>query len=283
MGALLEALSDLHYIHDRTHLFTFALNRACDVLKAQGGTFYTLKEDIGELYPEASKGVSLSLLREIPFKINVGVAGWTVANRKAVVVDNAQTDARFNRAVDVITGIRTRSLLCIPVIRQDKFLGVLELVNRVDGVFRDPDLEFLQHFCQQLGVALENCRLYEQTDHLLAYTTSVINSLTGGFLSIDTKGITTRCNMAACRILSIVETDVVDKPLLKALPTYPALAAILDVTQRNQTAVARQDIELQKPDGSTMVIGYSTFLIRNDNGLNLGAGLIFQDITHLKR
>ncbi len=281
-SALLEALSDLHHIHDQSYLYLFVLNRSSDILKAQGGTVFSAKEDLGELYPEASKGVSIALLREIPFKFKTGVVGWAASNRRPIIVENAQTDERFNRAVDVITGVKTRSILCVPIIRKEKLLALIELVNRIDGVFGQNDLEFLQHLANQVGVALENCQLYKNTADLLAYTNSVINSLTGGFISTDANGVVTRCNAAACRILSIVDDDVVNKPLLKALPQYPAFSAILDVTLKNQTPVVRQEIELQKPDGSALLLGYSTFLIRNDVTLILGAGIVFQDLSHLK-
>lgn len=282
MGALLDALSDLHHIHDESLLYMFVLNRCSDILKAQGGTFFTVKEDVGELYPEAAKGVSLSLIREIPFKMKLGIAGWTATHRKPTVVENAQTDDRFNRAVDVITGVRTRSVLCVPIVRKEKILAVIELVNRVDGVFREADLEFMQHLGQQVGVALENCALFKETRDLLVYTDSVINSLSGGFISTDMKGNITRCNNAACRILGVSLTDVMSKPLLKALPDFPAFAAILEVTQKHQTNVSRQEIELQRPDGTTFLLGYSTFIIRNDTQTH-GAGISFQDITHLKK
>jgi len=283
MESLLSALSDLHYIHDRAYLYTFVLNRCADVLKAQSGTFFTVREDLGELYPEAAKGVSLSLLREIPFKMKVGVSGWCATNRKSLVVDNAPQDNRFNRAVDVITGIRTRSLLCVPIVRQDKIMGVVELVNRVDGVFREPDLEFVQQLGMQVGVALENCRLYEDMGELLAYTNSIINSLSGGFISTNTQLMVTRCNQAACRMLGVQTTDVLNKTLANALPQYPALSAILDVTQKRESPVQRQEIQLQRQDGSAFQLGYSTFLIRSDSNQTMGAGMIFQDLTNLRR
>lgn len=281
--SLLNALSDLHHIHEKSYLFTFVLNRCCDVLKAQGGTYFSVNSEYGELYPESAKGVSVSLLREIPFKLKSGLSGWAATNKKTVLVDNAQSDDRFNRAVDVITGIRTRSILCVPIIRQDKVLGVLELVNKVDGVFRDPDLKFAEYLCGQVGIAIENCTLFGEIDSLLAYTTSVINSLTGGFISTDSKGIVTRCNMAACRILGIVAQDVVGKPLVKSLPHYSAFSAILEVTQKHETPVQREEIELQRENGGPLSIGYSTFLIRDDNQTCLGAGIIFQDLTQFKK
>ncbi len=283
MQALLDAMSDIHHIHEANHLYMFVLNRCSDVLKAQGGTFFTVREDLGELIPEASKGVSLNLLKEIPFKMKMGLAGWSASNRLPIVVENAQSDDRFNRAVDVITGVRTRSIICVPIIRNNKVLAVVELVNRVDGVFRDADMEFLQHLSNQVGVALENCKLYNEINGLLAYTNSVIDSLSGGFISTDQSGNVTRCNSAACRILSIVPQDVLNKPLLKALPQYPAFSAILDVTQKHETPVNRQEIELQRAEGGALLIGYSTFLIRNDLGQRLGAGIMFQDLTNIKR
>lgn len=282
-NALLDALADLHHIHDLNHLYMFVLNRCCDILKAQGGTFFSVREETGELIPEAAKGVSLNLLREIPFKMKSGVSGWVATNRRAVNVENAPNDERFNRAVDVITGIRTRTILCVPVIRQDKVIAVVEMVNRIDGLFKEADQVFLQHFCNQAGVALENCFLFKRTQDLLAYTNSVINSLSGGFISTDEKGIVTRCNASACRILTIAEPDVIGKPLVNALPQYPAFGAILDVTQKHETPVFRQEIELPKSDGSTMLIGYSTFLIKEESGKMLGAGVMFQDLTQIKR
>lgn len=281
-SALLDALTDLHHIHEEALLYTFVLNRCSDVLKSQGGTFFSINPETGDLYPEASKGVALSLIREIPFKPSLGVAGWVSINKKPVVIENAQTDDRFNRAVDVITGVRTRSVLCVPVIRKEKLLGVIELVNRVDGVFREPDLEFLKHLANQVAVAVENCRLYQESVHLLGYTNGVINSLSGGFISTDVSGNVTQFNNAACRILGVSLSDVINKSLVKALPTFPAFSAILEVTQKHQAPVSRQEIELQKPDGTILLVGYSTFLIRSD-GHTLGAGVLFQDLTNLKK
>jgi PAS domain S-box-containing protein len=282
MSALLGALSDLHHIHEEAQLYAFVLNRCSDVLKAQGGTFFSVKENSDELYPEASKGVSLSLIREIPFKMKLGISGGVATQRKAVIVENVQTDERFNRAVDVITGVRTRSILCVPVVHNAQLLGVVELVNRVDGVFREADLEFLQYLSTQVAVALENCRLYHETNNLIVYMNSVINSLSGGFISTDLQGNVTRCNNVACRILGVALPEILNKPILKGLAPYPAFAAILEVTLKRQTGVSRQEIELHRPDGSALLIGYSTFLVRNDVLIH-GAGILFQDLTQLRK
>lgn len=280
--ALLEALADLHHLHDLKTLHLFVLNRCGDFLKAQGGTFFTVNEKTQELLPVASKGVPLNLLQQIPFKMSTGVSGWVATNRKSVVIENAERDTRFSRAVDVITGVKTRSLLCVPIIRHEKVIGVVELVNRTDGVFREQDRLFLEHLSGQVGIAIENCSLYERMSDWTAYTDGVINSLTGGFLSVDPNGEIIQCNTTACRILDLQEENVLGKGFSAALPQYPVLSAIIEGTQKNQRSTQREEVQLPRSNGSTLILGYSTFLIRDKAGQIRGAGIIFQDLTYLR-
>ncbi len=282
MGALLEALSDLHHIHELPMLHLFVLNRCGDILKAQGGTFFAIKEASQELYPVAAKGVPINLLQQIPFKIGSGISGWVAANKKPILLENVQNDPRFNRAVDVITGVKTRSIVCVPVVRHDKLLGVVELVNRSDGVFREQDLLFLEHLCGQIGTAIENCTLYEKMANWTAYTDGVINSLTGGFVSVDPEGLIIQCNATACRILQAQEEKVIVRKVAEAFSQYPALCAILEGTRTNRKVVQREEIELPRSGNVPLIIGYSTFLIRDKSGLSRGSGIIFQDITYLR-
>lgn len=277
-GALLEALADLHSIHTEDKLYAFVLNRASDVLKAQGGTYFSVREEKGELYPEASKGVALTLLREVPFKMKLGISGWCATNRQPARAESVQSDERFNRAVDVITGIRTRSLLCVPVLRGNVLYGVIELVNRVDGVFREPDQEFLQFFAGHVAVALENCRSRGAIVDRLGYNSGVVSSAGSGIVATDLKGNISLCNAAASRILGIPTGHVLGQPVPVALADYPALAAAIEAAQKRQAPAHRHEAKVQKPDGEKAVIGYSTFIIRAESQ-HLGIAMIFQDIT----
>ena len=275
-NALLEALADLHQIHSEEKVYTFALNRASDVLKAQGGTYFTVDAAKGELIPEAAKGVSLALLKEVPFKLKLGISGWCATNRKPVRADNVQTDERFNRAIDVITGIRTRSILCVPVVRKETIFGVIELVNRVDGVFREADQEFLQFFARQVGVAIENCRARRAVTEERDYGASLVASAGSGLFATDLKGIVTACNPAARRILGLGE--VLGQTLAQALADFPPLVTALETTQKRQAPMLRQDAKVKRPDGASVNVGFSTFIIRGPSQ-NLGVAMIFQDIT----
>jgi signal transduction histidine kinase len=80
-----------------------------------------------------------------------------------VRLEDAYQDPRFDRSVDAETGFRTRSLLAVPLtVRGGDVLGVLEVLNKVDGPFSADDAAFLAAFAAYATVALENARLLEQ-------------------------------------------------------------------------------------------------------------------------
>lgn len=280
MQALLEALADLHHIHDASKLYSFVLNRCGDVLKSEYAIFYSFQELNEQLRPEATVGLPLDSLKEIPFKITSGIAGLVATHRKTVLVENAQANSRFSRSVDVMAGIRTRSVLCAPILHKAKLLGVIELINRVDGVYRQADSEFLEHFASQVALVLEDARLYQENAELLTYANGVINSLQGGFISMDLNGLISGCNKSASRILGLGR-DLVGQPIHLALAQYPAVSAILEVTKKNKKENRREEIEIQRPDGSALLLGYGTSLIMNEQEQLLGVGILFTDLTAL--
>ncbi|MHC1791585.1 PP2C family protein-serine/threonine phosphatase [Solidesulfovibrio sp.] len=90
-----------------------------------------------------------------------GVAGWVAEQGEAVLIADAYEDARFNRAVDVLTGYRTRSMLCVPLIYRDRIVGVVQCINKVGGgAFTRDDLETCSLLGAQAAVAIVNARLH---------------------------------------------------------------------------------------------------------------------------
>jgi len=133
-------------------------------------------------------------------------------------------------------------------------------------------MQFVQYLAGQVAVAIENCNLFEESQHLVAYTASVIESMNRRIHLHRPKVESSTVQHRGVPDFGVVESDVRKKPLLSALPQYPALSAILDVTQKHESPVQRQEIELQRTDGSPITIGYSTFLIRDENQANWAAG-----------
>lgn len=86
-----------------------------------------------------------------------GIVGAAFTLRKPVVVPDVAADPRY-----VNVNPETRSELAIPLLYQDRVIGVLDLESPVLNYFNDDHVQALSILAGQLAVAIENARLYEQ-------------------------------------------------------------------------------------------------------------------------
>lgn len=117
----------------------------------------SIKDDrFGDKADELFKG-SKSL------QLGEGIAGWVAQNRKAVMVEDAQSDPRFSKKADKQRSSTTKTLLCVPLVYQEELLGVLSALNSRDKPFFDEeDLAILESFADLAAVAIIRSRLLEQ-------------------------------------------------------------------------------------------------------------------------
>ena len=102
----------------------------------------------------------LALIR---MPMGIGVLGWCATNRLVANIKDAYADPRFNKDADAKTGFRTRSILAVPMVRNDDLIGVVEAVNkRVEDGFSDHDEQVLMVLAAQAALVIENARLVEE-------------------------------------------------------------------------------------------------------------------------
>ena len=92
------------------------------------------------------------------------IAGWVALHRQPVSVEDVHKDQRFFSKVETQLEFPTSSLIAVPMIVKDKLVGVLEALNRRNGPFTVKDLEYLDILGSQAAVAIENARLFHQSD-----------------------------------------------------------------------------------------------------------------------
>ncbi|MCB0213013.1 MAG: GAF domain-containing protein, partial [Anaerolineae bacterium] len=94
-----------------------------------------------------------------------GFASWVMNEKEAIVVDNAPNDPRFDGYFDSITGITTQSLIAIPLAVENNPIGLIQVINKASGPFNQQDLELLEALTSTAVIAIENARLYEQSEY----------------------------------------------------------------------------------------------------------------------
>ncbi|MGH9783400.1 MAG: GAF domain-containing protein, partial [Terriglobia bacterium] len=142
LTALVEASKILNSTLDLDRLLELILEVATRELQADRGTVYLLDKKAGELRARIAQGMETRILR---VKIGQGISGQVAATGETVRIEDAYQDSRFAQQFDVKSGYRTRSMLCTPIRNKTgEIIGVIQLLNKINGTFGLEDEVFLQ-------------------------------------------------------------------------------------------------------------------------------------------
>ncbi|MCD4753959.1 MAG: GAF domain-containing protein, partial [Anaerolineaceae bacterium] len=114
-------------------------------------------------------GPVASQLLNKPIEHGTGIA-WRTVERKESIINNFNLKlTTWNSTFDDDTGFVTRAMLTAPLIARGEVIGVIEIINKHSGLpFNDADVEIIEAFAAQAAIAIENARLYTQTDEALS-------------------------------------------------------------------------------------------------------------------
>ncbi|MFV9504806.1 MAG: GAF domain-containing protein [Oscillochloridaceae bacterium umkhey_bin13] len=91
-----------------------------------------------------------------------GIAGWVATHGVGQIVNDVEKDSRWYDAIGREAEFVTRSILCVPMRINDRVVGVMQLLNTLDGrPFTDQDMQLLTTLAAQAAIAIENARLYQ--------------------------------------------------------------------------------------------------------------------------
>lgn len=137
------------------------------LMDADRGTLYLVDKDHGEIW---SKIALKAEVKEIRQKLGVGISGTVGKTGEIINIPDAYKDDRFDPSTDKRTGYTTRSILCMPVWEplsqsdEREILGVVQVLNKNDGVFTGDDERLLETIASQVAISIANSRLYHQLE-----------------------------------------------------------------------------------------------------------------------
>ena len=138
------------------------MNITKSVIGAEACSILLLDESTGELVFTVALGVKGEEVKEVRIKRGQGIAGWVLENGEPLLIRDARQDERFFKGVDNKTGFQTKSMIALPLFVKDKTVGVIEVINKVDGdCFNDDDRDNLMVMAGQIAIAIDNARMTE--------------------------------------------------------------------------------------------------------------------------
>jgi GAF domain-containing protein len=125
------------------------------IFAAKASSIFLFDSDTDELVFEAVAGEGEDHLIGMRIPSSTGIAGWVLVTRQPLVVDDLQNDPRFARNVAQRTGYMPNSLMAVPLLHEDRGLGVLQVLDRQKSRFTLDQMDLLGLFANQAAIALD--------------------------------------------------------------------------------------------------------------------------------
>ncbi|HWH53937.1 MAG TPA: GAF domain-containing protein [Gaiellaceae bacterium] len=129
---------------------------ARSIFSAKASSIFLHDEDTDELVFEAVAGEGSENLIGERFPSSTGVAGWVLVTRQPLVIEDLASDPRFARETAEVTGYVPRAMMSVPLLHEERALGVLNVLDRAQDVqFSLGHMELLGLFANQAAIALD--------------------------------------------------------------------------------------------------------------------------------
>jgi GAF domain-containing protein len=126
------------------------------IFGARASSVFLFDEASDELVFEAVAGEGAGELVGRRFPSSTGIAGWVLVTRQPLVVEELSDDPRFAREAAESTGFVPKGLMAVPLLHEDRSLGVLEVLDRPQkAAFSLAEMELLGRFANQAAIALD--------------------------------------------------------------------------------------------------------------------------------
>lgn len=144
------------------------LEETVQVLGAKGGAILLVDDDTKDLHFRAVVGPQSESLLGQRVPVGRGIVGWIAEHGQPTLVDDVANDPRFYKRIDEKTGLTTTSAIGVPLLLKRQLIGVLEVINKIEGKFDKGDLSLLESLAQPAASAIVNARLYrDQRNHAI--------------------------------------------------------------------------------------------------------------------
>ena len=200
-------VSDVTAEIDLSSLLKRVMEEATKMLNADRATLFLNDEKTNELFSRVAMGEGVG---EIRLPNSAGIAGTVFTSGQTMNIPYAYADLRFNPSFDKQTGYFTRSILCVPITNKNgKVIGCTQVLNKKGGKFTDEDESRLKAFTQQVAIALENAKLFDDVSKSKKYNESMLTSMSNGVITIDDEEKIATCNKSGLKILKVSDRKII--------------------------------------------------------------------------
>jgi PAS domain S-box-containing protein len=271
-----------------SELIKTLLRIAVEHAGAERGLLILFQSDEPRTVAEATSGrshveVTLREAAVSPAELPLSVLHYVARTRQSVILDDALAQNAFSED-EYICQKRARSVLCLPLVKQAKLIGVLHLENKLAShVFTPARISLLELLASQAAISLENARLYNDLREREARIRRLVDSNIIGILIFDIQGRIIEANQAFLDMLGYSREDLISGRL-RWTELTPAewrdADELAGAKLKAAGTVQPREKEYLRKDGSRVpvLLGATTFDDKQDEGV-----AFVLDLTERKR
>ena len=164
---IIEISNQLNSTLDHVALLRRITAAAIELTETESASILLIDPISGELRFETLGSLSANEADFIVVPLEGSIAGWVVTHGEPrVIEDVSQEPSHFSRVDDQLK-FHTRNILAVPMRVHNRVIGALEAVNKRGGApFNDGDVKTLLTLAGQAAIAIENSRLFQQSDFM---------------------------------------------------------------------------------------------------------------------
>lgn len=164
---IIEISRQLNSTYDHMALLQQIVAAAAELADCEAASILLIDPGSGELRFEIATNMNPNEAQSIVIPLEGSIAGWIARHNEPRVIQDVTGEPGHFQDVDQLIDFHTTNLLGVPMSTHTKVIGVLEVVNKRSGQrFTDVDINTLTTLASQAAVAIENARLFHQSDFI---------------------------------------------------------------------------------------------------------------------
>ncbi len=209
-----------------------------------------------------------------------GAIGMAAETKETVLVCDAAGDSRVYRA-----GVwLSPSSLSVPIGIGGQVIGILEVEANVPNAFDENDQATLEIMADQIAIAIENARLYEEIEERRMYLEGVLRAAPDAIVALDARHHVMEWNLGAQKLFGYSREEVIDRDiddLVSREDVFEEAVGFTRVVTGGEDIPPMETVRYRK-DGSPVdvIVAGSPILVRNEL---IGVVGVYTDITKRKR
>ncbi|CAG9334096.1 unnamed protein product [Blepharisma stoltei] len=279
---------------DTQSLISTIRSVAQNLLDCDRGTVY-LRE--GNNLVIKSQGLEQEIPMGFEIPLGKGIAGYVAQTGLAENIKDVYSDSRFNPEVDRLTGFKTSTMLCTPVLDyQGNVIAAFQMINKRGGEFDQYDEDTLEVFSELISFILQNWKLFQKNIEERTALANILNSIGHYVLVLNSEGMLEYNNRPFENIFGVTEAAAKELTYPKWMEFNRQL--VLDITsiynypyrrihRKSQkiSPVTRKSIfpELQGSQSASSIFNYTLVPLQDFmNDSSTGVIVILEDASEIE-